>query len=187
MAVSRHELPLSVDFGLCACPTSSSAYGITCMHMCMAMHAMCVWCVRTPMCGYVHALALCSVRCIYTNVHKSIHRRHSTWCMRRCACAAHIDAHEGKQRTSITSVRRLAVKIYPPREGHLRCEIVFTILSKTSSKGHKFKLLGLLMAQTVSAIGLWAPPGGTASRSGLFFPGADSRMMPQSGGRDYQA
>ena len=66
-----------------------------------------------------------------------------------------MDAHFGESRTSITVVQRIVLRLLPEVPGC--CTLKLSISNATSSGGHKFKVLSLLLAQAVS--NSWQPPG----------------------------
>ena len=76
-------------------------------------------------------------------------------CEGACACEQRVDAHFGESRTSITVVQRIVLRLLPKVPGC--CTLKLAISNATSSGGHKFKVLSLLLAQAVSTS--WRPPG----------------------------
>ena len=76
-------------------------------------------------------------------------------CEGACACEQRVDAHFGESRTSITVVQRIVLRLLPEVPGC--CTLKLAISNATSSGGHKFKVLSLLLAQAVSTS--WRPPG----------------------------
>ena len=85
-------------------------------------------------------------------------------CGGACACSATIDAHRPEELKSITRVQRLAV--HRAHQGNASddahatacCEVRVRVLRDSSSGGHKFKILSLLLSQPGHR-DLWNPPG----------------------------
>ena len=100
--------------------------------------------------------------------------RVSVHCTGICRCAAVVDAHRSDVHTSVTAVQRLVVQSLPRGIGADSklalaratgnsskagcCGLELKVLGSSSSKGHKFKVSSLLLAQRGHRDD-WNPPG----------------------------
>ena len=94
-------------------------------------------------------------------------------CSGSCSCATEIDAHNTQQRVSTTGMKRLPVRFGGNgTTAGAPCELAIRIKNATTSGERKFKVMGLLigesMAETVKAqrqsgsrgyFNAWSPPG----------------------------
>ena len=79
-----------------------------------------------------------------------------------CVPIEQVDAHNQLSKTSVTAVHLIRVRVSrrsaaSGQQGAQDCLLTLRTLAETSSRGHKFKVLGLLFAELSD--NKWQPPG----------------------------